>query len=300
MLTIFAVPKSFRGHIGVIQTNAIRSWALLRPACQVILFGDEEGTAGIASELGIQHIPGIECNEYGTPLLSSAFSLAQNVAKYQLVCLVNTDIILMSDFMSAVQRIPEYPFLMVGLRWNLELNELVNFDDAQWESRLLTRTAEHGKLHPRSGCGDYFAFPRGLYRDIPPFAIGRTGWDNWLVYRARSLKVPVIDATEVITAIHQNHDYSHHPMGKEGVWEGPEKDRNIELMGGTDYAFRMNHATLLLTPKGLRPARTLRHLYFRMRAIPVLYPRLHFLLTLFKVLEKPGAALRSIWTRLGR
>jgi len=76
MLTIFSVPKPFHGRIGVIQTNAIRSWVLLRPACEVILFGNEEGTAEIASRFGIRHIPDVERNEYGTPLVSSVFSTA--------------------------------------------------------------------------------------------------------------------------------------------------------------------------------------------------------------------------------
>ncbi len=62
MLTIFTVPKPFRGHIKVIQTNAIRSWLLLRPECEVILFGNDEGTAEIACELGRRHIPNIDCN----------------------------------------------------------------------------------------------------------------------------------------------------------------------------------------------------------------------------------------------
>ena len=45
MLTLFTIPKVFRGHIGVIQRNAIKSWTLLRPACEVVLLGDE-GDAG--------------------------------------------------------------------------------------------------------------------------------------------------------------------------------------------------------------------------------------------------------------
>ena len=297
MLTIFTIPKPFRGTIKVIQTNAIRSWVLLRPACEVILLGDEEGTAEIASELGIRHIPDMECNEYGTPLVSSIFGIAQDITSHQLMCYVNADIILMSDFLLAVQRVYKYPFLMVGQRWDLELNESVNFDEEQWESWLQAQRAEHGRLHSKSGI-DYFVFPRGLYRNIPPFAIGRGGWDNWLIYQARSLKVPVIDATKVITAIHQNHDYSHHPEGKAGVWEGPERKRNIELMGGIGHAFSLEYATLLLTHQGLGPALTLRHLYFRMRAIPMLYPRLYFLLIPFKVFEKSLRTIRSIRARL--
>jgi len=296
MLTIFSTPKAFRGYIGAIQTNAIRSWVFLRPKCEVILFGNDEGTAEIASELGIHHIPEVECNEYGTPLISAMFNIAQDIASHQVMCYVNADIILISDSLPAVQRVHKYPFLMVGQRWDLELKESVNFNEAQWEAQLKTNLAEHGKLHSKSGI-DYFVFSRGLYRDIPPFAVGRPGWDNWMIYRARSLKVPVIDATKVITAIHQNHDYSHHPEGKAGVWKGPERKRNLELMGGITHAFSLEYATFLLSPKGLRPALTMRHLYFRMRAIPMLYPRLYFLVIPFKVFEKFLRTIRLIKAR---
>lgn len=291
MITLFSIPKPFHGHIGVIQTNAIQSWLHLYPACEVILLGNEEGTAEIASSLGIRHIPDVEHNEYGTPLVSSIFSIAQDIASHQLMCYVNADIILMSDFLSAVQQLDRHSFLMVGQRWDVDFNELVNFDDTQWESQLQTCVAEYGKLHPRTGI-DYFVFPRGLYQGIPPFAIGRTGWDNWFAYRARLLKIPVIDATKAITAIHQNHGYSH-PMGKVGIWKGPEAKQNIELMGGRDHCFDLNYATLLFTPRGLTRALTLRHLYFRMRAIPILHPHLHFLVMPFKVFEKSLRAIKG-------
>src|SRR5215470_320731 len=57
MLTIFATPKPFRDHIAVIQRNAIRSWTLLRPACEIILMGNDEGTADIAAEFGVRYVP---------------------------------------------------------------------------------------------------------------------------------------------------------------------------------------------------------------------------------------------------
>ena len=56
MITIFTIPKPFKGHIKIIQINAVRSWLKLRPSCQVILFGDEEVVAETAEELGIQHV----------------------------------------------------------------------------------------------------------------------------------------------------------------------------------------------------------------------------------------------------
>ena len=59
MLTIFAIPKAFKGQFDAIQHNAIRSWVQLDPKPEVVLFGDDEGTAEIANELGLRHIPEI-------------------------------------------------------------------------------------------------------------------------------------------------------------------------------------------------------------------------------------------------
>ena len=299
MLTIFAVPKPFQPQFKTIQTNAIKSWLRLRPACEIILLGNEAGTAEIASELGIRHLPEVDCNEYGTPLINSIFSIAQNTASHRIMCYVNADIILMSDLLPAVQRVHKERFMVVGQRWDIELNEAVNFDDAQWESRLRAHLAESGKLHPASG-SDYFIFPRGLYTDIPSFALGRPAWDNWMIYRARSLGIPLIDATKSITAVHQNHDYSHVQLGKAGAFEGAEAQRNQNLLGGWEYSLCPRHATHMLTPRGLKRALTLKHLYYRLDAIPILHPRLRFLGLPKKVVVALLEFIRSIMGKAGK
>ena len=66
----------------------------------------------------------------------------------------------------------------------------------------------NGTLHDFSGI-DYFVYPRGMFGEIPQFALGRWYWDNWLVYRARRLGGALIDASACVMAIHQNHDYRH-------------------------------------------------------------------------------------------
>jgi hypothetical protein len=73
MIALFTIPKPFRGHVAVIQRNAIQSWLQLKPACEIILFGDEEGTAEIAGEMAVRHVPEIKRNEYGTPLVNDIF-----------------------------------------------------------------------------------------------------------------------------------------------------------------------------------------------------------------------------------
>jgi hypothetical protein len=294
MITIFAIPKPFQGRINIIQRNAIKSWLMLHPDCEVILFGNDKGTSEVASEVGVRHIPDIARNESGTPLLNSIFDKAQTEAKYNMMAYVNADIILMSDFIKAVKYMPENSFLMAGQRWDLDLQEPIDFGDCGWKEKLKTKVKEKGKLSYR-GAMDYFVFRRGLWKDIPPFAIGRTAWDNWLVYYARFMRIPVIDATEVVTAIHQNHETNHRP-GHGFMLKGPEAERNLEL-AGDGFKFSLDDASLRLTSEGFKkPILTANRFYRSIESIPLLKPSLSPLAKFLLILLDPLVKLRtSAW-----
>ncbi len=254
MLTIFSTPKPFRGHIATIQRNAIQSWRQLHPECEVILFGDEVGAAAAARELGARHEPEVAHNQYGTPYLNSMFDRAQQIARHDRVCFVNCDIVLTSDFRQALERVSAWRahFLMVGRRWDLDITEPLIFSSRDWERELRARARQVGKQRPAQWI-DYFAFRRGLYQSqLLPFAIGRPGYDNWLVWKTRSLKVPVVDASAVVMAIHQNHDYSHHPAGEKGVLQGEEAKTNSELLGEWCHFCTVEDATHVLVHRGIR------------------------------------------------
>src|SRR5215831_8937433 len=167
MLTIFATPKPFRGHAAVIQRNAIRSWTLLRPACEIILMGNDEGTADIAAELGVRYVPEIARNAFGTPLVSDLFKQAEQLSVSNLFCYVNSDIILMSDFMPAIQRVVDQRsrFLLVGHRWNLDIKEVLDFTP-HWEEKLRSQVQKCATLAPANAI-DFFVFPRGLLEEMP-------------------------------------------------------------------------------------------------------------------------------------
>jgi len=254
MLTIFTVPKPFRGHIEIIQRNAIQSWSRLHPACELILCGDDPGVKEAAAEFKAKHIPDISRNEYGTPLLNSVFTEVPKIASHRLMCYVNADIILLSDFIRAVERIVFPRFLMVGRRWNINIAEPWDYDHPDWEQRLQDYIALHGIIDTPDAI-DYMAFSHddALTR-LPSFAVGRPGWDNWFIQHARKISIPVIDATAVVKAIHQSHDYSHVPQQKGDKWEGPEANRNRDLMGGGKLPFTILDATHVMTTKAIQPA----------------------------------------------
>lgn len=253
MLTLFAMPKPFRGHIATIQRNAIGSWAQLRPSCQILLFGDEEGTAEVAKEFGIHHVPDVARNECGTPLLNDVFEKAKGSASHDLLCYVNCDIILGDTFIRAVEKAGRWSqrFLMVGECWNLDVKDPLLFNQPRWEEDVQRLVLQRGKQRGPFAI-DYFVFPRRLYEQIPLFALGRPYFDNWLVWKARALGADVVDATRVVTAIHQNHDYRHVKGGREYAWLGEEAIRNLELAGGLRHRYSICDATHWLTPTALK------------------------------------------------
>lgn len=150
MLTIFTTPKPFRGHEAIIQRNAIKSWTLLYPDCEIILFGDDEGAAEVAKNFGIRHEPKVLRNEYGTKLLNYIFDQAREIAQHDLLCYVNCDSILMNDFIQAVQHVYRWrePFLIIGKRWDIDISELWDFSESDWEQRLRTLAFQEGKQRP--------------------------------------------------------------------------------------------------------------------------------------------------------
>lgn len=232
-ISIFTTAKSFQGADRIRQINALISWKSLQPTPEIILLGDEEGNQQVARELQILHKKDIDRSEYGTPLISGLFQKAQQMASHEILVYLNADIILLSDFLPAIQTVSQKfkKFLIVGQRWDVDLDRPVNFSDEAWESQLREHVKNTGSLHAPTGI-DYMVFTKNLWSEIPPFVVGRAGWDISMVYRALAAGYPVINATSVITAIHQNHDYSHLPGGKHQAWKGVEAQRNHELAGG--------------------------------------------------------------------
>jgi hypothetical protein len=252
MLTFFSTPKPFTGHSAVIQQNALRSWRLLHPELEVILFGNDAGAAEVCRELNLLHEPYVERKEDGTKSLRYIFNRAQDMARYSRLCYVNCDIVLTDDFLHALDTVSRWQerFLMVGRRWDLDVTEELDFSSFDWAKALVRRAHNEGfQRLPRNV--DYFAFSRNLYREIPDLVIGRNWWDHWLVWRASTLGAPVVDVSEVVCAVHQNHDYSYHPQGSQGVCLDEGTFRNMENAGGKWHLHTIEDANYRLTANGL-------------------------------------------------
>jgi len=297
MLTFFTTPKPFQGRLRIIQRNTIESWTWLKPKPEIILFDETEEGKEIAKEFGLCYISEIKKNEYGTPLVSSIFEIAQKEAKHPIVCYVNADIILLNNFIKGIEKAIKFmegrDFLLVGRRWNVNLSKEWNFGDKDWEKKLQLLSKENG-YQESAGAVDYFVFPKNISWNIPPFAIGRCAWDGWFLWQAKRKKVPIIDATEVITIFHQRHDYSNWRSGQ-NIWQSEEFKRNQKLRGSFQHQYNILDADYLLSERGLEKPSKIRKLEAEILRLKmqseyylrsVFYPYSYPLILLSKCLKK--------------
>jgi hypothetical protein len=238
VLTIFSVPKPFAGEVGALQRTAIASWVALDPDVQVVLLGDEEGAAEAAAELGADYVPSVLRSPLGTPRVDDAFARVDTVARHRLRCFANADVVSGPDLPPAVARVSAagVPFLLVGQTRDLP-SALVDPDPAARRAVALAQ----GELRGPAAI-DWFVFPAGLFDPIPPFLVGRAGYDNWLVWRARQRGV-VVDATDAVAAVHQRHGYEHVDGGKDVAYYGAEAEWNVDLAGGRGRIFTLLDAS---------------------------------------------------------
>ena len=186
------------------------------------------------------------------PLVSEAGSTADRCALVNersspLLLCINADVILLPEFLNAARALLVWQkanpaaanFLMVGPRWDLDVRQPLDFSPG-WDERLRAELRARGRTHPPLG-SDYFLFPRHDFKDIPDFAMGRSAWDNWMIYHHRVNHWPVIDATFATNVIHQDHDYSHLP-GSRPPYRLPETLENIRLAGGRRCLFYIQDA----------------------------------------------------------
>ncbi len=239
LITIFITPKSFeRDHIAMIQRNAIRSWKALGPDVDIILIGDDPGVEENARELGVRYFREVKRNASGTPMLDDIFRIARENSDSPLLAYVNADIILKPDFVETAKKVlsKEKKFLLVGQRWDLDVQQDLFFDEG-WEKEFDEDLKKRGRRHPAGG-SDYFIYPREVFQTIPAFAIGRSGWDNWMFYEARVKGWKLINCSNVINIIHQDHDYAHLPNGLPH-YRQPESAENVKAAGGNRTIFTL-------------------------------------------------------------
>jgi len=240
MISVGTAPKRFEGNLDRIQRNAIASWKEFSD--DIILF-----VSSPPPEIeGIRFLPVKTSRLSDAPRVDEVFHLLNEIGRHETMMFINTDIIIVEGVEKAVKAVQEKTdnFLVVGQRWDCDWNEPLR---GNWKERV---KAAPKTLHAPTGI-DYFFFPRDFWGKIPAFIIGRTAWDNWLLAWALRQGKFVVDATQCILAVHQNHDWSHLKGGRDEAWMGPEAVHNRSLVTQEDLNIgRIDRVKWVVTKEG--------------------------------------------------
>jgi hypothetical protein len=275
-----------------LQENALRAWCALGEDVEVLVIGEEAGAAEAAGRIGVRLLPDVERTAGGTPLIGSIFDRARAASASPILAYANADILLLEDFLTSVLKVAAVltEFVLVSQRWDLRVDEALETSQG-WGDRLRERVRKEGRQHPPSG-SDLFVFPRACYTEVPALAVGRAGWDNWMIYEARCRGWPVVDASQAMTVIHQDHDYRH-LAGGQPHYRHPESEENVRLAGGRRTILTLADADWTFDDRGPRPKRsTERSRRREIELLPVLRTRSSFLANAVFAVFHPVRAMR--------
>jgi len=268
MISIFSSPRNFNGIFDIIQQNAINSWLLIDPAIEIYLIDKSDNIPQYLLEnKRINWLTNVEHNEFGTPLMNSMIKEVEKKTNNNYLLYVSSDIILFPDTLKIIQPLFfEKKFCAVCIRRDYEQKEPIKFENG-WDKLIQDKLSTVNTTNPMAG--DFFMFPKNFWENFPPFALGRTMVDGWMMYQTLNQKAKLIDVTPSLIIGHQNHDYGHHPGGREGVYKGEEAIRNEKLAGGWQYAFSIKDSNFLLRnnkilKKGIYGKRIMRKLFTKL------------------------------------
>ena len=173
-----------------------------------MIIGDSQGAKEAAKLVSAVYIKDVETSSQGTPTISGLFKVAERNANNNMLCYVNADIILPENFLKIISILKnnKRKFMAVGHRWNLNIIDSIDFEKPSECKRFWSYAKIKSNKHACTGI-DYFIFRKGTFNNFPSLAIGRFGWDNWLLWKTRRMILPLIDLSDKIFAVHQNHSY---------------------------------------------------------------------------------------------
>lgn len=282
MITLFTTPKDFTENYKIIQMNAFKSWRTINPNIQIIVIGDSIGAEEAASSITAEYYQNVKCTQEGTPLINDLFKIAKEKAKYDILVYVNADIILPLNLLEIIKSLKKIPttFLAVGSRWDLDVTEEINFDQSISSSSFWEYANKTAIQHMDAGI-DYFIFKKTLFNKIPPLAIGRLGWDNWLLWKARRMRVPLINLTEVLFVVHQNHNYNYKIFkDKDELKQTQDAQSNKLLIN--DRKLTLRDTNWLYVNKEIVPNRSSKFRRRNLIALQKIYPEFSLLIKIYK------------------
>ncbi|KAL3855422.1 hypothetical protein ACJMK2_014633 [Sinanodonta woodiana] len=209
LFTSFQTENDIASEKVLVYNNTLYNWQTFKPHVQLILFTNN---TSVSEKVNYSHwniFPVLFYSDSGIPTIKAMFKQAKELYNTTWYGYFNGDILLTEDILktleyvsSVLDQFSNASILIIGRRINV-LN--VTSEEVREINGIKESARSRGSLHSIYA-EDYFItnthFP---WDKIPEFVIGRAGYDNWIVGHARcDLGAIVIDATETLTAVHQD------------------------------------------------------------------------------------------------
>lgn len=249
MLTIITTPKplSVEGNRLAFQ-NAIRSWVRLSPRPEILVFG---GDHTLVESEGGRWVGDFRATQ-GRPYFDDFINRAERLATNDILMYCTDHLVLTSSLVPVIETVADMfsgHFLIIGKRWGLHVQRPIDFSD-NWEGTLWDRVL--GADSPGNNAAkDYIIFRRPLGLTVPGFIMGYPWYDTWLVWAALQAGYPVVDASDVITVVHQSHKFVEGDVEKRELTPGGQHNRRIGKSLHLDGKGAISQATHVLTPNGV-------------------------------------------------
>ena len=171
-------------------------------------------------------------------------------------------------------------FLAVGYRYNIDVRSSIDFSNKSESNRFFI-SAEKDAVKGASSAIDIFCFTRGEYKNIPEFSVGRPGFDNWLLWKARRTFVPVIDITTDTKIYHQNHSYNFKSFKTHSdILNSDEAKLNYNLLGNNGLT--LNDTNWVLKDGKLGKKKNNEFKQRNLGKLGIIFPEFSFILILYK------------------
>lgn len=206
------------------QLFAVTQWSLQFP--MVLILADDWSVCAAALQIGKKTDGNIKCHqhtcmhpEYDRPTVPCLLHDAIELTTTDFVLFTNSDLAYFNvvPAISIAQKMFEDNFALLGRRRDIDFQhecEAKTRDTAMVDQILNAK----GALHESYGV-DYIVATRSviksIVKDMPDFLIGLWKWDNWLVDTCIHRGVDLIDATNILHAIHLQNTKEDH-RGRKG------------------------------------------------------------------------------------
>lgn len=209
-ITIFTIPEAFHGIQGITQRNAILSWKSLSSNIEIVLFGESKGTAEIARELSLTHIPQIE--QLGQEMLVKI----KEIAQYPVLAYLQPTTLLTPVASAAIQtafnRLDK--FMIIGRCWEIDLEHSIDFSATVWQKQLHQLVEETGCL-TSSNAEAYFIFSHQLVDTIATLNENQ----NLILAQTQHQDCPLIDGSQIKIAVKQSCEFRQSSLTQSNIVE---------------------------------------------------------------------------------